>query len=55
MDHADTAVESELVDLGGWTLEQLRAHTGAERALGKRRLLRKLDDPDVNFGGDDGS
>ncbi|MFE6283389.1 hypothetical protein [Streptomyces sp. NPDC057877] len=52
MEHADSIVESDLLDLGGVTLDQLRAITDRERADNKQRLLRKLEQPDVNFGGE---
>lgn len=55
MEHADSAIESELLDLGGVPLEQLRATNSRERVADKQRLLRKLDQPDVNFGGDEPS
>ncbi|MFD0315085.1 hypothetical protein [Streptomyces flavalbus] len=53
MEHADSIVESDLLDLGGVTLDQLRAIRDQDRAESKRRLLRKLEQRDVNFGGDE--
>ncbi|WP_186318919.1 hypothetical protein [Streptomyces sp. SAJ15] len=50
MDQAAAAIESELLDLGEVTLEQLRALDAPERDEHKRRLLRRLDLRDVSSG-----
>ncbi|WFB06726.1 hypothetical protein LRS74_06460 [Streptomyces sp. LX-29] len=50
MDQAAAAIESELLDLGGVTLEQLRALDSRERDRGKHRLLRGLEHQGMTSG-----
>lgn len=55
MGQSGTAIVSELLDLGGVTLEQLRTFDAREREREKTRLLQKLDDRDIRLAGSQGS
>lgn len=50
MHQSRTAIESELLDLGGVTLEQLRALDDPERERNKQRLLQRLNHLDTSLG-----
>ncbi|MYV98700.1 hypothetical protein [Streptomyces sp. SID3343] len=50
MDHPETAIESELLDLTGVTLDELRAFHGRERERNKQRLLGALAHEAVSWG-----
>ncbi|MEC4018354.1 hypothetical protein [Streptomyces sp. H27-D2] len=50
MDQSGTAIESELLDLTGVTLEELRQHRSPERDDAERRLLQDLCHPATNLG-----